>query len=260
MKKLFLPLFASLPLTLMSCGQMKNKNAIYEMNGYNGPSEITAETVLYMVKSHYAFPILLHVDGCEHCVKALNVAKQYTEKYHKQIFTCEITMKSFEMLNKEYPNIFKDFSYPRFYILDTYGLHYEVSTSAIQNYANFKKEVNSQFKDTHFHYVDTLSTFADLKAKYDNYLLYTYDSSNTDYNNSYLKLFQTGKKLKKNVLIVDKFSADSALNEYLSDSDYIASWVENGQIKTTVNYINDNDGYNNLLKSFFDVNTVNSSF
>ena len=264
MKKLILLTLIS-PLLLSSCGQeTKNKNAIYAMNGYNGPKEVTTETVLYMMKCHYAFPLLLHVDGCEHCEVAKGVVNQYASNYHKQIFTCEVNAKNNQILAEAYPLLLSGISYPTFYIMDTYGLHYEVSNYSLKNYANFKKEVHSQFRDSSFSYANSLSEFNSLTSNKNNYLIFTYDSSSTDYDQSYFKLFQTGKKKKKDVIIIDEFYAESSLISYLFEnfslSGLHATWFENGQIKTTIKYLEDEGGYDNLLKTFLDTDTIISSF
>lgn len=257
-KKLLLPLL--MPLTLTSCGGLKSEGAIYIVNSYQCNDNATVQQVDYLLKNKHSFPLLVHNDSCENCRVALDIINLYQESNPYTIYKLEVNTTSFDFLADKYPDIFEDRYVPQMFIISGGELTYSFSDAALDNYTNFKKEFKTHIYKTKLYNIDSLSSFEDFKNNHQNFLLFTYDSSKDEVNFNHSEVYEIAKKKKKYVVFVDKNAANTELINYFSNDQLFVSIYENGQIKTTVNYENDNDGYNILINSFFDMNTIKRSF
>ena len=267
MKNRFTFILLTIPLLICSCSEIKNDNAIHSpMSLDNEPIELTAKSVNYMINNDYTFSLFLYSSTCGLCENAVENIDRYTKESHYTFYKIEMFETAIEYLSDKQSNYFSSsLSYPLLYIFDKGELTYTMDGNTLNNYTNFTRIIRPQLIATNIFTVTKLQPFMDKYYNDEEFLLYTYDSSelnNKDIYNSHI--YQRAIKSCKNLVIVDKYTAKSDLFYYILDN-CTSSWfslihINQGEIKTTLGYDSaSGDEINILLDSFFNVDSVNSS-
>ncbi len=267
MRKAFITLLLSSLLTICSCSDVKNDNAIHSpMSLEKNAIELTAKSVDYMIENDYSFSLLLYTSACSFCDNAKESINQFVKDNHYAFYQIEMYDSSIEYLVSEQSQYFnKSLSYPLLYIFKQGELTYQADTNTLNNSTTFSRVIKPQLISTNIWTATTLDSLISTIENNENFLVYTYDSgSDTEKDIYNSHLYPLAIKSNKNVLILDKNIANSDLISYISSNNDL-SWsslivYENGQIKTTLGYDSaSGNEIDNLLNSFFNINSVNSS-
>ena len=267
MKKRIGLIFLSASIVLCGCHSIKNDNAIKVIKNLDHePISINAETVEYLIKQKYSFHLLAYTEACSYCDKAKTNIEKLSKEVDYVIYQIEIYDASKEYLVNNLPDIFNSSDvYPSLYIFNGGNTSYKSDYSDLITYSKVKKMIKAYSVDTNIATFNTLDSYKTYKKQFNDYLLFTFDSGSSDENITYSKyLYSRASESKKNTLIIDKNTAKPDLlkeiYEYFETDECFLSIVENGQIKTTLEYENQSDlEINKLINSFFDVNAVNRS-
>ena len=258
-------------LLLTSCSSIKSENAIRVFNNYEEePIEISAQTVEYMIKEKYSFPLLMYTESCSTCVKAKETINKLVKSTHTAIYKIEMFYAVEQYLSIMLPDYFSisDY-YPKFYLFNEGNVSYNFKIDDLVNYTSLSRIYKSNTINTKISTLSSINEYQDYKSKHKEYLLYIYSSNQLDEQDVYINyLYTEASKSNKNTLIIDQFSAKTDLISYISEEFNLAddelsilSIIENGQIKTTLNYRNQSgDDINNLIQVFFNLDSVNRSF
>ena len=208
----------------------------------------------------------MNTESCSYCDKARENADKAVKETGIEIYQIEIFYASQMELISKYPTLFKEGDqYPKMYFFNEGKLSYDGSYDSLTNYSAFKRMIKSQCIDTNIFTLTTLDGYSEYKNKKQNYLIFTYDSKSEIGKEIYSNyLYSAASKSSKNTLIIDKNTANSDLiseiNNEFENSFFTISIIENGQIKTTLNYSSQSGNeIKNLFDTFFGINTVDSS-
>lgn len=270
MKKKLITLILS-SISLLACSNIKNDGAIYNLKVANDlPVELEASSVDYLLDNHFSFTLLCYTSDCLTCIEAKNNIDQYIKESHSLIYEIEMNVRARNYLIEEQSSLFSQSStYPVLFIINEGILNYTIRATDLTNYTSLTRKINNNLYDTTATYINDLESYQTYIRKNQNYLLFTYDSSSLTANSVFEKyIYPRLNNSNKNICIIDKNTANSPLITLISDnyqlsieSEFdILSIIENGQIKTTVDYLScGGEDITILLDSFFNINSIHSS-
>ena len=267
MKSKFVPLLITSLSLLSGCNNLKNENAVIATNNLEkAPIELTARNLEYLVKQNYSFPLLTYTEGCSTCQIAKDNLKTTAKQVNYSLYQIEMYQSNIDYLVSNLPNLFtRNDYYPSLYIIDNGKISYKASYSDLQNQGNLKKLINAYSINSNIYTLSSLEKYNSFTNKNQNFLLYTYSSDEYDEASFYSqKLLPLASKSDKKTLIIDKCTSKTELitkiDQNINDSKYSITVFENGQIKTTLDLLNQSgDNITDLLLSFFDVDSISGS-
>ena len=228
---------------LCGCSSLHNENAIKAIMNYEGQAiEIKAESLDYMIKQKYSFPVLMYTEQCSFCMRAKENIAKYADENGYAIYQIEMYTAPIEYLSNQFPDYFStENPYPFMYFFNNGNVSYKTSIEDLINYTNFKKMMRSYLIDTNIANLTDLEYYNAYKKDHESYLLFIYDSRVNEEKEIYSKyIFNSSIKTNKNVLIIDKRTANGALTEEIrkeyGEGFDILSIYSFGQIKTTLRY------------------------
>ena len=267
MKKKIYGLLVSTFILLTACSSIKNKDAIKAINNIDHePINLKADSVINMVKEKFSFSLLMYTESCSYCEKAKDNYKSLSNKLNYSLYMTVINEETKQYISNNIPTIFDGSeAFPSLFIFDNGSISYKASYDDLLDLNKFQKLLKAYSIDTNISTTNNLSGYKDYQSKYQEYLLFTYDTGKYNKENVYEKyLFTRASSSDKNTLIIDKNAAKpdllSEIYKYHQTDKCIFSIIENGKIKTTLEYENQSGSLiKELLISFFGVDSVNRS-
>ncbi len=257
-RKLIHTLLCVFATILSGCSSrvVKNENAHYAFSSYEHEAlEINANTVKYMLDNDFSFSLFMYTEACSSCQKGKELIDEYVKKNPYQIYQIEMETNAVNSLEK-YSDVFKGLSYPTLMCFNQGKLTYTITSKSFKNYTGLKKVLSPQMIETDIYTLNKKENLNAFINEREYFLTFTYDSFASNCKEAFNYFYSKAKTGAGTTLILDKSAFDSSID--LTDNSLIL--FENGQIKTTVNYLSDDGNYKLLIDSFFDIDTVDRSF
>ena len=271
MKNKYLTLLSTFSFLLISCGSMKNEGAINAMMSVDKEAiEIKSFSLSYLIDNNYSFPLLMYTRECSACDEAKINLSNYLKGKNICAYQIEMYSASIDYLNNRYPELFsKEKSYPNMLIFKEGKISYEFDNSTLLNYTSFKRVMNNQIIESSVYKINTLEGYNSFISNHKSYLFYIYSSDTLDEVDVYKKyIYPSVNKSNKNILIIDQYTAKSDLISQISSTydipedkkmTLISAFLKWNEIRTIDYSKSDETTITNLVDSFFDFNTVDSS-
>ena len=267
MSKKLLTLLTLPCLLFASCKSVKNENAIYSIMNYEEKDmiELKAESVEFMIKEKYSFPLLMFTTQCTYCDKAKENLAKISDDLGIAIYKVEMFTASIDYLVEKLPDYYSvNDSYPFLYFIKEGNVSYKASADELTNLTNAKKMFKSYTINTNIYTVTEKSSYESFKNVNKEYFVFTYDSSVLDEQQIYSKyIFSQAFKSNKKLLIIDKKTAKSDLiAEIYQDLDLSTddqfdilsyqSSIEGKSVQDTIKYSSETDAkIREFISSYF---------
>ncbi|MCD8194840.1 MAG: hypothetical protein LUD22_00825 [Coprobacillus sp.] len=260
-KKSLVSLLAIIPLLLTSCSSSSVKGLYnYDLEvidlqdeEINPFVELEAEDIIAMLKAELSFPLFIHDVNCSHCIVANANFREVFESYPATIYRYTYNYSTYEKLN-DFDSILFPFEFytPRVMIIRDGELIVDVASSRVASTSSrLKGSLKSFVKLDNLYRLSLNESFELYNENYNDYILFTYSSSDLDlYNYTYWAV----NKKKTPVLFINTDETEEILNETLTKKGLDLSTpnltsISSSEVENLVNNV-DKSAIDEFLKGF----------